>query len=63
MLVTTHFMEEAEYCDRMAIMMTGEVLSLGTPTEIKQLARSDDHPKPTMEEAFIHLIETKVQVA
>ena len=30
-LVTTHFMEEAEYCDRLAIMLAGEVLALGTP--------------------------------
>lgn len=56
-LVTTHFMEEAEYCDRMAIMMTGEVLSLGTPREIKQSAETEEAPEPTMEEAFIHLIE------
>ncbi len=60
-LVTTHFMEEAEYCDRMAIMMAGEILSLGTPTEIKQQARSDEHPEPTMEDAFINLIDTHPQ--
>ncbi len=57
-LVTTHFMEEAEYCDRMAIMMAGEILSLGTPDEIKQRARCEEHPKPTMEDAFIRLIES-----
>ncbi|KAA5542275.1 ABC transporter ATP-binding protein [Roseiconus nitratireducens] len=62
-LVTTHFMEEAEYCDRMAIMMAGEVLALGTPPEIKQLARSNEHPQPSMEEAFIHLIESKDEEA
>ena len=37
-LVTTHFMEEAEYCDRLAIMVRGEVLALGPPIEIKQQA-------------------------
>ena len=37
-LVTTHFMEEAEYCDRLAIMAAGEILALGTPAEIKQQA-------------------------
>jgi ABC-2 type transport system ATP-binding protein len=58
-LVTTHFMEEAEYCDRMAVMMAGEVLSLGAPKEIKQQARSHENPEPTMEDAFIHLIDTK----
>jgi ABC-2 type transport system ATP-binding protein len=35
-MVTTHFMEEAEYCDRLAIMADGEILALGTPAEIKR---------------------------
>jgi drug efflux transport system ATP-binding protein len=56
-MVTTHFMEEAEYCDRLAIMAEGEILALGTPEEIKQGQRSDQNPEPTMEEAFIALIE------
>jgi ABC-2 type transport system ATP-binding protein len=56
-LVTTHFMEEAEYCDRLAIMANGEILALGNPEEVKLLARSTTRPEPTMEEAFIHLIE------
>ncbi len=58
-LVTTHFMEEAEYCDRMAIMMSGRLLALGTPSEIKQQAVSPERPEPTMEDAFIALIESK----
>jgi ABC-2 type transport system ATP-binding protein len=58
-LVTTHFMEEAEYCDRMAIMMAGRILALGTPAEIKQQATSTDRPEPTMGDAFIQLIETR----
>ena len=41
-MVTTHFMEEAEYCDRLAIMAAGEILALGTPEEIKQQARTAD---------------------
>jgi ABC-2 type transport system ATP-binding protein len=55
-MVTTHFMEEAEYCDRLAIMAAGQVLSIGTPSEIKALARSAGLPEPTMEDAFISLI-------
>jgi ABC-2 type transport system ATP-binding protein len=58
-LVTTHFMEEAEYCDRLAIMAAGEILALGTPAEIKQRTRDAEHPTPTMEDAFITLIETR----
>ncbi len=60
-LVTTHFMEEAEYCDRLAIMAAGEILALGTPADIRARARSEDHPEPTMEDAFISLIETRGQ--
>jgi ABC-2 type transport system ATP-binding protein len=55
-MVTTHFMEEAEYCDRLAIMAAGEILSIGTPSEIKALARTASLPEPTMEDAFISLI-------
>ena len=56
-MVTTHFMEEAEYCDRLAIMADGEILALGTPEEIKQRQRTTEQPEPTMEDAFIGLIE------
>jgi ABC-2 type transport system ATP-binding protein len=55
-MVTTHFMEEAEYCDRLAIMAAGEILSIGTPSEIKAMARTAGLPEPTMEDAFIRLI-------
>ncbi len=60
-MVTTHFMEEAEYCDRLAIMVTGEILTIGTPTAIKQRARTESLPDPTMEDAFIGLIEAQIQ--
>ena len=56
-MVTTHFMEEAEYCDRIAIMAAGEILTLGTPGSIKQQARSAELPAPTMEDAFVELIQ------
>jgi ABC-2 type transport system ATP-binding protein len=58
-LVTTHFMEEAEYCDRLAIMAAGEILILGSPEEIKARVRTPGKPRPTMEDAFIHLIEAQ----
>lgn len=56
-LVTTHFMEEAEYCDRLVLMSLGEVLAQGTPAEIKEKIRRPDRPRPSMEDAFIALIE------
>ncbi|MBX5452469.1 MAG: ATP-binding cassette domain-containing protein [Acidobacteriia bacterium] len=56
-LVTTHFMEEAEYCDHLVLMSLGEVLASGTPAEIRARAATPERPNPTMEEAFIALIE------
>ena len=56
-MVTTHFMEEAEYCDRLAIMAAGEILTMGTPADIKASMRSAELPEPTMEDAFVGLIE------
>ena len=56
-MVTTHFMEEAEYCDRLAIMAAGALLAVGTPEDIRARARTADRPEPSLEEAFIHLIE------
>jgi ABC-2 type transport system ATP-binding protein len=55
-IVTTHFMEEAEYCDRIAIMDAGRVLAQGTPAEIRQRARLEDR-EPSMEDAFIAVVE------
>lgn len=56
-LVTTHFMEEAEYCDRLVIMAQGEILSEGTPEATRARFRTPERPEPTMEDAFIALIE------
>ena len=56
-VVTTHFMEESEYCDRMLIMSRGSVLAMGAPSEIRALARCEEHPEPTIEDAFIALAQ------
>jgi ABC-2 type transport system ATP-binding protein len=55
-MVTTHFMEEAEYCDRLVIMAQGRILAEGTSEEMKARFRSDALPNPTMEDAFVALI-------
>jgi len=34
--VTTHYMDEAEYCDRISIMVAGRIAALGAPAELKQ---------------------------
>ena len=55
-LVTTHFMEEAEQCDRLVIMDAGAVLAQGTPDAIRALARTPGDAEPTMEDAFVALL-------
>jgi ABC-2 type transport system ATP-binding protein len=62
-LVTTHFMQEAEYCDRLVIMAQGRILAEGTSESIKAHFQSDTRPEPTMEDAFIALIEQNAQAA
>lgn len=59
-VVTTHFMEEAEYCDRMLIMSQGKTLAMGTPQEIRSLAITQENLDPTMDDAFIALADGKV---
>lgn len=56
-MVTTHFMDEAEYCDRIALIYGGRNIATGTPDELKDKAKIEGLSNPTMEDAFIALIE------
>src|SRR5437870_2080634 len=56
-IVTTHFMAEAEYCDRVVILDAGRVLAQGTPAEVRRRARAEAGRTPTMEDAFIAIVE------
>ena len=56
-MVTTHFMDEAEYCDRIALVYRGRTIASGPPDALKASVRTDERPDPTLEEAFIALIE------
>jgi ABC-2 type transport system ATP-binding protein len=56
-IVTTHFMQEAEYCDRIAIMDAGKVLAEGPPGDIRHLADAQPGVEPSMEDAFIAVVE------
>lgn len=50
--VSTHYMEEAEYCDRLALIFRGDMIAMGTPAELKRTLDKDK-----MEDVFITLIE------
>ena len=55
-IITTHFMEEAEYCDRILIQDAGTMLALGTPQEIRQQAAPDEANLISMDQAFIRIV-------
>lgn len=52
-MITTHFMDEAEFCDRISLFYRGQTIATGTPDDLKNKAGVDN-----MEEAFINLIES-----
>ncbi|MEJ0036042.1 MAG: ATP-binding cassette domain-containing protein [Gammaproteobacteria bacterium] len=56
-VVTTHFMEEAEYCDRIGLIWSGRKIAEGSPDELKASVASPERAEPTMEETFVTLIE------
>ena len=55
-IVTTHFMEEAEYCDRLMIQDAGTMLAIGTPAEVRGHAKAEQGRVPNMEDAFIAIV-------
>ena len=52
-LVTTHYMDEAEYCGRLSIMHEGKIIDIGEPRELKKRYASD-----TIEDVFVKLATT-----
>lgn len=56
-MVTTHFMDEAEYCDRIALVYQSKIIKMGTPDELKESTATPENPSPTLEDAFISLVQ------
>src|SRR3984893_7268377 len=56
-IVTTHFMQEAEYCDQIAIMDAGRMLAQGSPAQVRELGRTQALHEPGMDDAFIAVVE------
>jgi ABC-2 type transport system ATP-binding protein len=57
-LVTTHYMDEAEYCDRISIMVAGRIDAMGTPAELKQQFGVD-----SIDEVFVRLARPANEMA
>jgi ABC-2 type transport system ATP-binding protein len=51
--VTTHYMDEAEYCGRVSIMDAGKIVALGTPAELKEQTKA-----ATMQEVFLRVVKS-----
>ena len=49
-LVTTHYLDEAEYCDRLSIMVDGRIAAMGSPDEVKRV-----HGVETLDDLFLRL--------
>ena len=56
--VTTHYMDEAEYCHRLALMYKGRIIAMDTPADLMSAAG-----KGSMEEVFVSMIEAEEQSA
>jgi len=52
--ITTHYMDEAEYCDRVSIMVEGKIIALDTPAKLKETFRTQ-----TMNEVFLQIARNK----
>ncbi|MCA0369839.1 MAG: ATP-binding cassette domain-containing protein [Proteobacteria bacterium] len=56
-MVTTHFLDEAEFCDRACLIYRGKMIALGSPDELKEMARTTPDHVPSLEDTFIELIQ------
>jgi len=55
--ITHPFMPEAEYCDRIGLVYRGKIIAAGTPDDLKHQVASSENPNPSMEQAFIELVQ------
>ena len=62
-MVTTHFLDEAEYCDRVALIYRGRAIAEGDTDALKSRVRGPDLPDPSLQDAFISLIEADDETA
>lgn len=59
LFVTTHYMDEATNCSRLAFMYRGRIVADGTPREIRDTHRSPQRPDPSLEDVFVDLVTSQ----
>jgi len=55
--VTTHYMDEAEYCDRLALIYRGKIIAMGPPSELKRAHAPGGAAEASLEDVFVSLVE------
>ncbi len=58
LMISSHTMDDASHCDRLAFMRQGKVIAQGTPSELRQATRQ---PGATLEDAFLYFIHREVK--
>jgi len=61
-VVTTHFLDEAEYCDRIALIDKGRIIASGDPDSLKREAKSNQNPDPSLEDAFVAIVAAQEEL-
>ena len=55
--VTTHYMDDADNCDRICLIYSGEIIAMGSPKELKQSLAKGGNSEISLEDVFVSLIE------
>lgn len=55
-LVTTHFLEESEFCDRVGMILDGKLVAIGSPRDLKHQVFPGSDIEPTMDDVFVELV-------
>lgn len=61
--VTTHYMDEAEYCDRLGLAYRGELVAMGSPRALKAGFSGEGGAGPSLEDVFVSLVEERDRAA
>jgi len=61
-IVTTHFLDEAEYCNRIALINKGQIIASGEPDTLKAKATTETNADPSLEDAFVSIVAAQEEL-